>query len=398
MVISNGGTVVDSLGRIGFNNSSSNDSVLVTGSNAIWSNSTSLYVGYSGSGNSMVISNGGTVVSPDGKIGLNKPSLNNSVLVTGSNSLWSNRTLLVGANGGGILTVANGGKVTASTSINIAQGSIKGTLNIGSLGGNDTAGTISTPNIYLSGGGATINFNQSNTTTFDTIINYTGTVQQLGSGTTILTGSNSYDGSTFISRGTLLANNTAGSAVGTSSVLVTNVGTLGGNGTIGGPLTVASGGTLAPGINGVGSLTLTNGLTLQTGSTTTFLINSTNNFTSINLNGSAVSYGGILTFNLTSYATSAALGDALTLFNYTSGATESGDFTSVNAIGDNFAFTDVSGIWTGTNANGVTYQFTTSTGVLEVTAVPEPSTYALFGLALGVLTLVITCRTSSLSD
>ena len=285
--------------------------------------------------------------------------------------------------------MAKGASVSASSSINLAQGSSSvSTLNIGSFGGSDTAGTIITPIIQFGrAGGGTINFNQTDTATLTSSIVNIGTVNQLGTGTTILTGSNSYSGTTLITNGTLLANNTAGSAVGTSVVTATNSGTLGGNGTIGGATTIASGGSLTPGSGGTGSLSFTNGLTLATGSTTTFLINATNNFTSINLIGNSVNYGGGLTFTMASYTPSAV--DLFTVFNLTGGATESGDFSGVE-LGSIF-LTDDNGLWSGTN-NGVVYQFSKSTGVLSVISVPEPSTYALFGMSLVALTLGIAAR------
>jgi hypothetical protein len=57
------------------------------------------------------------------------------------------------------------------------------------------------------------------------------------------TGNNTYDGGTRISYGTLLANNTAGSALGFGPVTVTNAGVLGGNGTI----TASGHGRISPG-------------------------------------------------------------------------------------------------------------------------------------------------------
>ena len=185
---------------------------------------------------------------------------------------------------------------------------------------------------------------------------------------------------------TIEASNTLNLANGGTVVAasVTNSGTLTGTGRIGGDTTIASGGTLTPGSGGTGSLSFTGGLALQNESTTTFLINSTNSFTSINLLGASLTYGGILNFNITSYTPAA--GDAFTLFNMTGGTTRSGDFASVTA--GSLFFTDASGIWTATD-NGLTYQFSDSTGQLTVataTAVPEPSTYALFGLgAIGLL-------------
>ena len=51
-------------------------------------------------------------------------------------------------------------------------------------------------------------------------------------GTTTFTGANTYSGGTYISYGTLLANNSSGSALGSGAVTVTNQGILGGNGTV----------------------------------------------------------------------------------------------------------------------------------------------------------------------
>ena len=114
LVISNGGTVaVASNSYIGFTNTSSNNSVLVAGSNSLWTNSFAMHVGNFGSGNSLVISNEGKVASFFGIIGISTNSSNNSVLVTGTNSLWTNSsTLYVGYLGSGnSLTISNGGTV-----------------------------------------------------------------------------------------------------------------------------------------------------------------------------------------------------------------------------------------------------------------------------------------------
>ncbi len=88
-------------------------------------------------------------------------------------------------------------------------------------------------------------------------------------GITRLTGNNNtYAGGTTVTSGTLLANNTSGSATGTGAVNVTATGTLGGRGFITtSGLTVANGGTLKPGdatvANGIGALTVTGPTTLN---------------------------------------------------------------------------------------------------------------------------------------
>ncbi|HSA09618.1 MAG TPA: autotransporter-associated beta strand repeat-containing protein [Candidatus Paceibacterota bacterium] len=87
----------------------------------------------------------------------------------------------------------------------------------------------------------------------------TGMVERSGAdGTTIFTGANTYQGGTVISQGTLLANNTTGSALGSGTVTVTNVGILGGNGIVDAGVTVTRGGTISPGAAAasIGNLTI----------------------------------------------------------------------------------------------------------------------------------------------
>ena len=286
------------------------------------------------------------------------------------------------------MTVAVDGSVITTNLIIASSNSVVGTLNIGALGVSDTAGTITAATIAFGSGSGTINFNQSDSTSVSAVISGSGSVKQLGTGTTVLSGSNSYSGGTTISAGTLLANNTAGSALGSSSVTVQGSGTLSGNGSIDGSTTIASGGTLAPGSGGTGALGFRNDLTLLDGSTTTFLINSTNSFTSINAIGSTLTYGGSLVFNILSYTPAA--GDAFKLFNMTGGAVAINDFSSVTA--GSLIFVGSNGIWT-VSSGGLTYRFSDSTGQLTVTAaVPEPSTCMLLGIAMTAMVAMIVRR------
>ncbi|MBI3882158.1 MAG: hypothetical protein HY301_19120 [Verrucomicrobia bacterium] len=113
LTITNGGLVGDGFGYVGY--SSNNNTALVTGINSYWSNRNDLHVGESGSGNRLVISNGGLVGNVFGAIGYNASSSNNEVVVTGSNSVWNNSDdLFVGYYGtGNRLTISNGGLVGA---------------------------------------------------------------------------------------------------------------------------------------------------------------------------------------------------------------------------------------------------------------------------------------------
>jgi T5SS/PEP-CTERM-associated repeat protein len=238
LVISNGGMVANTYGNIGYATDSSNNSVLVTGVRSTWTNSGDLTIGYNGSDNTLTISDGGTVavagVINGVVIGLSSSSSNNSVLVSGSDAngisstLSDNGNLYVGFGGSGTLTVANAGFVIAGAGMVIANEiNSVGTLNIGSFIVSNTAGTIVTPTIAFGSGAGAINFNQINAFTLSSDISGNGSVNHLGTGTTILSGSNSYTGLTTISRGTLVAAST--NALGSSDVILggtTNAATL----------------------------------------------------------------------------------------------------------------------------------------------------------------------------
>jgi T5SS/PEP-CTERM-associated repeat protein/autotransporter-associated beta strand protein len=212
---------------IGLNANNNRLNVLNPGT--VLANSVDVFVGRFSSGNSMVISNGARVVNIDGYIGTFAGlAPNNSVLVTGTGSAWANTGVLnVGfQSSGNTLTVANGGAVSATTLRIATQAGSSGTVNIGSLGGSDTAGSLGTTPITFGAGTGTLNFNQTDTATLTQLISgSTGvnTVSQLGSGTTILSGANTFTGATFLNNGTLVTTTT--SALGAGNVTL-NAGTI----------------------------------------------------------------------------------------------------------------------------------------------------------------------------
>jgi outer membrane autotransporter protein len=114
LTISDGGQVYNSYyGYIGYDEQSSNNTVLVSGDGSVWTNSESLRVGYNGSDNGLTVSDGGQVYNNFGAIGRNGNSSNNVALVTGAGSVWvNNQNLRVGIEGSGNhLTIAGGGHV-----------------------------------------------------------------------------------------------------------------------------------------------------------------------------------------------------------------------------------------------------------------------------------------------
>ena len=98
-MIRNGGAVFSNGGTVGSGSSSSNNNVVITGLGSVWSNGADLLVGNSSGGNSLVISNGGQVIDGYGYAG-GYFGGSNSVVVTGSGSVWSNRNDLYVGNFG----------------------------------------------------------------------------------------------------------------------------------------------------------------------------------------------------------------------------------------------------------------------------------------------------------
>jgi T5SS/PEP-CTERM-associated repeat protein len=117
LIISNGGVLLSPNGHVGINGSSANsNTVIVTGAGATWSNISSVFVmGYSSRGNRMIITNGGAVYNTVGIMGFDDTSIANAALVTGPNSVWDNSiSLTVGQSGSSNqLVIQNSGAVLA---------------------------------------------------------------------------------------------------------------------------------------------------------------------------------------------------------------------------------------------------------------------------------------------
>ncbi len=137
------------------------------------------------------------------------------------------------------------------------------------LGNNGTSGSIQ-GNVNFTSNGGTLIFHRSDDVTFNGVISGAGGIAQgvsssTTSGTTRLTAANTYTGGTLVSGGTLLVQNSSGSATGTGAVVVTAAvpslrATFGGAGTITGTLTVNANGTVFPtALLNVGATTLNGG-------------------------------------------------------------------------------------------------------------------------------------------
>ena len=138
--------------------------------------------------------------------------------------------------GSGTLVLTGANTYTGGTTIN------GGTLQLGNGG---TTGSLQ-GNVTDN---STLAFDRSDTTTFGGVIDGSGMVVQSGSGTVVLTGTNSYRGGTTVSSGTLSAAST--DALGTNGATVDSGATLNVNGvTIGNALSLSG-----TGVGGAGALT-----------------------------------------------------------------------------------------------------------------------------------------------
>ncbi|HEV2455262.1 MAG TPA: autotransporter-associated beta strand repeat-containing protein [Verrucomicrobiae bacterium] len=165
-----------------------------------------------------------------------------------------------------------------------------------------------------------------------------------GSGTLILTATNTFTGPTVITSGSLSANVLAGGVNVNSggSFLSANI--------VGGPVTVASGGTLGGNVGTIGTVYINNTLTLASGSTTILQLTPASNDQIAGLTG--VTYGGsLIVSNISS--TPLTVGSQFKLFNCAIAGT--GNFSTVTVLPSG----------TGT--------FDPSTGVLTITSVGAPT-------------------------
>lgn len=365
-----------------------------------------------GSGNSnIVIGSEGTLqIGTGGNTGNTAGTAtiaNNGLLVINRSDAHDMSQTITGAGnivyeGSGTITRWGGGASTGSIALDggtlIAQssqalgasGSIYfngGTLSIGSgIGATDLSTRFSTNanQQFRLGVASGLNHTMSGN-----ISSTGGTMTKLGTGTLILNGTNTFTGATTIREGTLKAGNSA--ALSRTSSIIVNSGatfdvassdggfaiasgqTLGGSGTVKGFLTMKSGSHLTPG-DSVGTLTFTFGLDLEANVNLNFELGTVSD--KIVVSGNTLRGNGPVTVNITD-----------------SGGFGEGTYTLIDASG----VTALSSIGAtqfelGTAVGGYTYYFTQvgQTFVLNVTAVPEPATYAaILGVAvLGVAGLV----------
>jgi outer membrane autotransporter protein len=136
---------------------------------------------------------------------------------------YAGYTVLDGDSSGftGTMTVLGGVAVANNVLAGKVAVAADGTLGIGDGG---TTGDV-VNDIYSEG---LTQFNRSDRYVYDSVISGTGAVEQVGTGTTVLTGANSYTGKTTVTNGTLQLGDggTSGSIANTSGVEIEENGTL----------------------------------------------------------------------------------------------------------------------------------------------------------------------------
>ena len=232
-----------------------------------------------------------------------------------TNGIYSSRSLI--KYGTGTLTIAGDATYTGGTSI------YGGTLVLGAGG---TSGSVIGNITFCSD--ATVSgcdaltdkflvFNRSDVFTFGGVISGPGQVVQAGSGTTVLSGVNTYTGPTTVMAGTL---SVTGSI--TSSVFVDSGAMLSGSGTVG-SVTINDGGVLAP-ANPGGALTAQGNLVFSTAGV--YLVQIADSGSDrVNVTGTATLAGDVFVA-----LTGSTISKQHTILNATGGVT--GTFAGVNNL------------------------------------------------------------------
>jgi autotransporter-associated beta strand protein len=208
--------------------------------------------------------NGGTLIIGDGA---SSGSITGSIVNNGKLIFNRTGTVMFGGAISGTGSVSNDVGVHG-TLILTGSNSYSGKTTVGQgstlqLGNGGTSGNI-LGNVFVTFAG-TLGFNRSDVYSYGGVISGDGRLIQLGSGTTVLTGSNSFGGETTITAGTLRAANNK--ALGISSVVIQNGARLDVSSgiTISNPITFANGGTLSGNGTVASNVTISNGAILAPG-------------------------------------------------------------------------------------------------------------------------------------
>lgn len=363
LVVSNGATVV--MGgassfqpnQIGYGTNSSGNSIVVTGAGSVWGGRADLDVGFFGSSNFVSVRDAGLITNGTVRIGASNSANGNYLLVDGAGSIFSNRisvTVGNGANTGNRVTVTNGGVLHAGNTLDIRSN-----------------------NTVTAAGSVWVGRDRTSAQT----------INVLNSSVTST--------STMTVNGTLIAQ---------GNVTVGNLGLLGGAGTITASNTIiASGGRLSPG-NSPGTMTVDGNLTWLGGGNYNWQIHNATGLAGTGWDYMSVTGALDLTaltpssrFNINLWSLSAvspdANGAAINFDNTLDGQkwdiiVAVGGITGFDAADFNIRTNSTNG--TGGFANvlapGGFFGIEQQGNVISLTyTVPEPSTYALLALSAAAL-------------
>lgn len=321
-----------------------------------------------------------------GNSGLLKKVGTGTLTLTGANS-YSGGTAI----NGGKLSVGSSGALGSSGAISFGGGSLQ-------YGTGITTDYSSRIASGISAGAVAVDTNGNNVT-FATALtaNQSGGLTKSGSGTLTLTGNNGYTGSTNVNAGTL-ALGVGGSINGSASINVASGATfdvtavsgftvgagksLGGAGTVNGAVTVAANGTL---LANNSNFTTTGALTLSGSGTFALSINTALG-TSSKVTASSLaldsSNTAVLSITDTGSSTALAVGTKFAFLDY-SGSAPAGLFTYGGTV-----LNDGAQIALGANYYTINYFGTDNSNgssAVTLTAVPEPSTWAMIVSGVGAL-------------
>ena len=322
------------------NNSSAEDAMIINhGSSRLYENGTVYFEDDSTAGHALIINN--AAVSAGGSGGYVRfedfSNSDTSTIICEADSVGSSdpaSAWFEGAFGGGsssgssrIILHGNGNmKVDGGYyTLDVTVGSIEGDGNIllGGFGGDPKELTVGMNNRSTKFSGV-IQDKSSSTG---------GSLTKIGTGKLILTNANTYTGGTTVNGGTLLANNTTGSGLGTGPIQVLS-GIFGGSGTVAGRVTMGTGQgtgtTLAPGANSVipGTLTIGKQLALKSDATYRVTINSLTPAVDLVIANGIRIVGAQIAFNDVS-SNALPLGTTFTTFDNKSSKPISGTFANL---------------------------------------------------------------------